>query len=88
LHIGGGVGVGLDASWNDDLAGSVDGPNALGWQDSGHGDGGNLLAFQSDVPVTDSGWRNHCSAFDYCINHRFVPSGFVPLWRVNVWQTF
>ena len=50
LHVGGGVGVGLNAAGHHNLAGGVDDGCLLGGQETGKGHHNNLLPLDSHVP--------------------------------------
>ena len=70
------VGVRLDASGDDDLAGGVDDPRVCGRDRSRLGDGGDGLSGDGDVEAADSGGSDDLAAgYDDVGHWQLDPSG-------------
>ena len=75
LNVGGGVGVGFDTTRHHNLPSSIDDGGVFLGQQSWQPNCGNLFAGYADVPLTNSRWGYHTSAFDNHIQHGYPPCG-------------
>ena len=67
------VGVGFDASGEDDLARSVDDASGLGPQQARMGEGGDFAVLYGHVYNGGPLGRNHRTTFDDCVEHFATP---------------